>query len=269
MDASVRYTLHARAKKLSKSRGIPYLFLNTERGFGGKPPKKSGFRRHLAGSKMPKEGSKMPKATSRGSRSPEIKLHRRGRDLCCLRRGCGAFTAPCRLADERAVGTKSTFRLPHCEQSRCLVHSRDCGLGAVARGLPGRIGLDPMLTIAAPHDESDLGDGGPPHHWRAVIGFHLLAAARSPIAVGGADRRSDDDLDVRAQPPGLGGQILNLLARAGAGGEQHDTMAHDREVPTHASASINASEESSSPRPLANGLKAQARQALISIRRSA
>src|SRR5215472_654126 len=42
-------------------RGMPCLFLNTERGFGGKPPKKSGFRRHLAGSKMPKEGSKMPK----------------------------------------------------------------------------------------------------------------------------------------------------------------------------------------------------------------
>src|SRR5215472_18339578 len=34
---------------------MPRLFLNTERGFGGKPPKKSGFRRHLAGSKMPKE----------------------------------------------------------------------------------------------------------------------------------------------------------------------------------------------------------------------
>ena len=34
---------------------MPCLFLNTERGFGGKPPKKSGFRRHLAGSKMPKE----------------------------------------------------------------------------------------------------------------------------------------------------------------------------------------------------------------------
>jgi len=32
-------------------------------GFGGKPPKKSGFRRRLAGSKMPKEGSKMPKET--------------------------------------------------------------------------------------------------------------------------------------------------------------------------------------------------------------
>ena len=38
-----------------ESRGMPCLFLNTERGFGGKPPKKSGFRRHLAGSKMPKE----------------------------------------------------------------------------------------------------------------------------------------------------------------------------------------------------------------------
>src|SRR5215470_5715929 len=44
-------------------RGMPRLFLNTERGFGGKPPKKSGFRRHLVGSKMPKEGSKMPKKT--------------------------------------------------------------------------------------------------------------------------------------------------------------------------------------------------------------
>src|SRR5215469_16281717 len=42
---------------------MPCLFLNTERGFGGKPPQKSGFRRHLAGSKMPKEGSKMPKET--------------------------------------------------------------------------------------------------------------------------------------------------------------------------------------------------------------
>src|SRR5262249_41782021 len=38
-----------------ESRGIPCLFLNTERGFGGKPSKKSGFHRHLAGSKMPKE----------------------------------------------------------------------------------------------------------------------------------------------------------------------------------------------------------------------
>src|SRR5262249_24353305 len=46
-----------------ESRGMPCLFLNTERGFGGKPPQKSGFRRHLAGSKMPKEGSKMPKET--------------------------------------------------------------------------------------------------------------------------------------------------------------------------------------------------------------
>ena len=102
-----------------------------------------------------------------------------------------------------------------------------------------------------------------------MIGLHLLTAARSPIAVGGADRRSDDDLDVGAQPPGLCGQILNLLARAGAGGEQHDTMANDREVPTQLRLPLNASKESSSPRPLANGLKAQARQALISIRRSA
>src|SRR5215471_8110560 len=46
-----------------ESRGVPCLFLNTERGLSGKPPKKSGFRRHLAGSKMPKEGSKMPKET--------------------------------------------------------------------------------------------------------------------------------------------------------------------------------------------------------------
>src|SRR5262249_44885603 len=38
-----------------ESRGMPCLFLNTERGFGGKPPQKSGFRRHLAGSEMPKE----------------------------------------------------------------------------------------------------------------------------------------------------------------------------------------------------------------------
>ena len=130
----------------------------------------------------------------------------------------------------------------------------DCGLGAVARGLLGRIGLDPMLTIAAPHDEPDLGGGGPAQrHRRAAVGLHLLAAARSPIAVGGADRRTDDDLDVGAQPPGLGGQILDLLVRTGAGGEQHDTMAHDREVPTHASASINASEESSSPRHLPMG----------------
>src|SRR5215469_1071606 len=50
-----------RARRNSRERGMPCLFLNTERGFGGKPPQKSGFRRHLAGSKMPKEGSKMPK----------------------------------------------------------------------------------------------------------------------------------------------------------------------------------------------------------------
>src|SRR5499425_2585004 len=34
---------------------MPCPFLNTERGFGGKPPQKSEFRRHLAGSKMPRD----------------------------------------------------------------------------------------------------------------------------------------------------------------------------------------------------------------------
>src|SRR5215472_6610429 len=58
----VRFSLCAR-EETPESRGMPCLFLNTERGFGGKPPQKSGFRRHLAGSKMPKEGSKMPKET--------------------------------------------------------------------------------------------------------------------------------------------------------------------------------------------------------------
>src|SRR5262249_51546999 len=48
------FPLRAR-EETRESRGMPCLFLNTERSFGGKPPKKSGFRRHLAGSKMPKE----------------------------------------------------------------------------------------------------------------------------------------------------------------------------------------------------------------------
>ena len=60
--SSVLHPLRAR-EETAESRGMPCLFLNTERGFGGKPPKKSGFRRHLAGSKMPKEGSKMRKET--------------------------------------------------------------------------------------------------------------------------------------------------------------------------------------------------------------
>jgi hypothetical protein len=46
-------------------------------------------------------------------------------------------------------------------------------------------------------------------------------------------------------------------------------MANDCEVPTQLRLPLNAFKESSSPRPLANGLKAEARQALISIRRSA
>ena len=43
--------------------GMPCLFLNTERGFGGKPPKKSGVSSASCGAKMPKEGSSMPKET--------------------------------------------------------------------------------------------------------------------------------------------------------------------------------------------------------------
>jgi hypothetical protein len=49
-----RIVPHAR-EETPESRRMRSLFLNTERGFGGKPSKKSGFRRHLAGSKMPKE----------------------------------------------------------------------------------------------------------------------------------------------------------------------------------------------------------------------
>src|SRR6516165_1839927 len=51
--------------------------------------------------------------------------------------------------------------------------------------------------------------------------------------VGGTVRRTDEDLDVGTQPPSLGGQSLDLLARAGARREQYDTLAHDRKMPTH------------------------------------
>src|SRR5215469_4791577 len=37
------FDLRAR-EETRESRGMPCLFLNTERGFGGKPPQKSGFR---------------------------------------------------------------------------------------------------------------------------------------------------------------------------------------------------------------------------------
>src|SRR5215470_11871807 len=78
-----------------ESRGMPCLFLNTERSFGGKPPKKSGFRRHLAGQKCLKRGQKclkrrfsrrspvgewsrgarsMPRVFGRGSRSQPAAL---------------------------------------------------------------------------------------------------------------------------------------------------------------------------------------------------
>src|SRR5215468_12403828 len=63
-----------------ESRGMPCLFLNTEPGFGGKPPKKSGFRRHLARSKMPEEGSKMPEETFFTAISRWRVVSRRGLD---------------------------------------------------------------------------------------------------------------------------------------------------------------------------------------------
>src|SRR5215470_3153613 len=90
----VRYTLHAREETL-ESRGIPCLFLNTERGFGGKPPKKSGFVGILRGQKCLKRGQKclrrrfsrrspvgegsrsarsMPRVFGRGSRSQPAAL---------------------------------------------------------------------------------------------------------------------------------------------------------------------------------------------------
>ena len=71
------------------SRGMPCLFLNTERGFGRKTTQKSGFRRHLAGSKMPEEtfftaisrwrvvsrrALAMPRVFGRGSRSQQAAL---------------------------------------------------------------------------------------------------------------------------------------------------------------------------------------------------
>jgi len=68
---------------------MPCLFLNTERGFGRKTTQKSGFRRHLAGSKMPEEtfftaisrwrvvprrALAMPRVFGRGSRSQPAAL---------------------------------------------------------------------------------------------------------------------------------------------------------------------------------------------------
>src|SRR6516164_8339291 len=51
------------------------------------------------------------------------------------------------------------------------------------------------------------------------------AAKFTHIAIRRTDRRADHDLDVGTQPPGLGGQILDLLTAAGAGREQHDAPA--------------------------------------------
>ena len=71
-----------------ESRGIPCLFLNTERGFGGKPRKKSGFVGILRGQKCLKRrfsrrspvgewsrgARSMPRVFGRGSRSQPAAL---------------------------------------------------------------------------------------------------------------------------------------------------------------------------------------------------
>ena len=80
------FELRAR-EETRESREMPCPFLNTERVLGGKPPQKSGFRRHLAGSKMPEETfftaisrwrvvsrRSMPRVFGRGSRSQPAAL---------------------------------------------------------------------------------------------------------------------------------------------------------------------------------------------------
>src|SRR5215472_4227390 len=85
---------HAR-EETRESRGMPCLFLNTERGFGGKPPKNRGFVGILRGQKCLKRGQKclerrfsrrspvgewsrgarsMPRVFGRGSRSQPAAL---------------------------------------------------------------------------------------------------------------------------------------------------------------------------------------------------
>ena len=60
-------------------------------------------------------------------------------------------------------------------------------------------------------------------------------------------RRTDEDLDIGTQPPGLGGQSLDLLARAGGRREQHNTLADDRKVPTHSGVPVITEERDAWP----------------------
>ena len=55
IEACRAFSPHARAKKLARAAECLIYSLTPSGVLGGKPPKKSGFRRHLAGSKMPKE----------------------------------------------------------------------------------------------------------------------------------------------------------------------------------------------------------------------
>src|SRR5215470_6814566 len=99
MTPTVRvFPSHAR-EETRESRGMPCLFLNTERGFGGKPPQKSGFCRHLAGSKMPKEGSKMPKEAFFTAISRWRVVSRRALDAAVF--GRGSRSQPAALVSDR------------------------------------------------------------------------------------------------------------------------------------------------------------------------
>ena len=89
---------HAR-EETPESRGMPCLFLNTERGFGGKPPKKSGFRRHLAGQKCLRRGQKcLRRRFSR--RSPVGEWSRRARSMPRVF-GRGSRRQPAALVSDR------------------------------------------------------------------------------------------------------------------------------------------------------------------------
>jgi hypothetical protein len=70
----------------------------------------------------------------------------------------------------------SILRLPHCEQ-----RNRACQSGTVISApyrlaISGRIGLDLVAAIPAPHDEPQMRPGGAAErHWRAGDGFQVAS----------------------------------------------------------------------------------------------
>ena len=72
--------------------------------------------------------------------------------------------------------------------------------------------------------------------FRLQIELQLPRIAPFRYGADGTVWRPDNDLHIGAQSPGLRGQPLDLLARAGARREQHDALAHDRKVPSHSGA---------------------------------